>query len=798
MEKYNDDTASVLLPYCKKENNNLPADYFEPFESHPGSTERARKSSMKAFIIMMIIISAAIISVIIALGLLLKAAAESGRTPVENETSVILPTQVTSSSLSSIVTESYMTASLPEETSYITSFSTSYIKPVLSTTQHVQSSMVTLASTMSATATSILHHTVYPTSTVSVLPNATVLPISSTEFSITFVTSSILMTSTISPSTSTIGPVCKEDEFQCNDGSCIAKMYVCDGHPHCSGGEEENINCKCSLDQFRCSSGQCISSQFRCDGNIHCLDQSDEINCTNCIGKPCSSGLCLWSLHKKCNGLIDCSDFSDELGCARRVGQRLCRNGLWVPMNKWCDGIDDCFDNSDEKSCGECSPSQFQCLNGKCIMMDWRCDGQVDCSEREDEADCGKCSAQEHTCSDYSCVPQQKICNGINDCETGTDEMSCVELRGNSNDLEHQSGVLMIQTRGEVNKFPVCAASLWTQQASDLVCKHLGQQKGLMHSNVSLSQTGLVGVTSFYHLIASGNMQDSVLKYMEKRSACDSSLVISLNCMPKECGRRKVEFLTPFITGGSIAPKGKWPWVASLSQMGKDLCGSSLISNQWVLTAAHCIFQSQYDYSKVPYNFEVLLGTNDRSRVPQSTAQRIQVQRVFIHPNMTRSQTGGTDWDAALLYLSKPVEFTDYIQPLCLPDADHLYTTSSVCFLAGWGFINPAHLTVKEMRDAKMSLWDDELCEKNVVTGEKVVNIDTTLCAGYMSGAISGCQGDSGSPLMCQDARGHWSQAGIISSGSETCDGKQPGRANRFTRVTSIVDWIEKIMTDNS
>ncbi|KAK3593586.1 hypothetical protein CHS0354_018682 [Potamilus streckersoni] len=805
MEKTSDDTASVLLPRLEKENNNLPADCFEPFEIHSDNTKTAKKSSMKALAITLILILTAIASAVIALALFLKAADKSGQPPYESvngtkqlETYITSSTQV--SSLSSIVTESYMTTSLFKETSYIISFSTSHIKTVTSTTQHVQSSMATLASTLSATATSSLIHTVSPTHTVTVLQSATISPISSTIFSSTFVTpSSILVTSsTISPSTSTTRPVCREDEFQCNDGSCINRMYVCDGHPHCSGGEEENINCTCASDQFRCSSGQCISNQFQCDGNIHCLDQSDEINCTNCKGFQCRSGLCLWSPYKKCNGYIDCDDFSDELNCVRTVGNTRCNNGLWVPNNKWCDGIDDCFDNSDEKTCVDCSPSQFQCQNGKCIMMDWECDGQVDCSEREDEANCDQCSAQEHTCSDYNCVPQQKICNGINDCKAGTDEMSCVELRGTKNDLEQESGVLMIQTRGEDNKYPVCAASLWTQQASNLVCKHLGQQQGLRHTNVSLSQSGLMKVTSFYHLTASGNMQDSVLKYMEKRSACDSSLVISLTCMPKECGRRKVEILTPLIAGGSIAPKGKWPWVVSLSHMGKDICGGSLISNQWVLTAAHCILQDQYDYSKVPYNFEVLLGTNDRSRVPQSTAQRIQVKRVFLHPNTTRTMTGSTDWDTALLYLSKPVEFTDYIQPLCLPDANNVYSASSVCYLAGWGYINPAQLTVREMRDAKMSLWDDEMCEKNVVTGEKVVNIDTTLCAGYKSGAISGCQGDSGSPLMCQDVRGRWSQAGILSSGNEACDGRQFNRANRFTRMTNIVDWIVQIMKKNS
>ena len=69
------------------------------------------------------------------------------------------------------------------------------------------------------------------------------------------------------------------------------------------------------------------------------------------------------------------------------------------------------------------------------------------------------------------------------------------------------------------------------------------------------------------------------------------------------------------IVGGTNAFPGSWPWQAEVLKLDKDTmkyshhCGGTLISSQWVMTAAHCVFEVPF-----PCRYKVVLGNYKKER----------------------------------------------------------------------------------------------------------------------------------------------------------------------------------------
>ncbi|WAQ98002.1 CORIN-like protein [Mya arenaria] len=582
---------------------------------------------------------------------------------------------------------------------------------------------------------------------------------SSTSSSSTSTTSSTT-TTVISASSSTTALTttfkpCLDGQFQClSDGSCIKAAYVCDGRPHCPRAEDEPENCTCTQDQFTCANGQCIPARFRCDKVSQCDDLSDEINCTNCEGFKCNSGLCLWTTSVQCNGYINCLDLSDEVNCMLRPGYMRCKNGLTIPNHKFCDHKDDCFDNSDETD-EECDPyyDPLMCSNHEracadlsaCYLHDWHCDGYTDCADQSDESNCGTCVSGEFQCGDYSCVQESHVCDGIKNCPGGEDELDCVHLSAG------MTGVLTL-TSSDL-QLPVCS-SQWNPSIATEVCMQLGQGSAYSSNFLSLASAGFTAKSGVMSLINTRPLarNETVLSRFTQMSSCETGTVLKINCQPKGCGEKQIETLTPFIVGGNLASRGEWPWVVSLVKQGTNICGGAILGTRW----------------------------------------RVRVNKIFINPRTLKLENGQMDWDMALLELRTPLVFGDYVQPICLPAQMAPNPTHQQCYLAGWGYINVQGVSVVDLRDAKMQLYTDEECSKNTVSIESRVNTNSTMCAGYGHGQISGCQGDSGSPLMCQDNSGHWSVQGLMSYGTDGCDGRSKFLFNRFAKVSTSVDWLHR------
>jgi secreted trypsin-like serine protease len=221
-------------------------------------------------------------------------------------------------------------------------------------------------------------------------------------------------------------------------------------------------------------------------------------------------------------------------------------------------------------------------------------------------------------------------------------------------------------------------------------------------------------------------------------------IALALTCT----GVQQATAVQPLIIGGTEADE-PYPFMVSLqTRSSQHFCGGSLLSAEWILTAAHCV------QGKQPEAVSARIGSHDRTQ----GGELKQAAEIVTHPDYDPDGAGG---DVALVRLSEPAESA----PVPVAPATEVGMPAR---LLGWGQTCPTigcgdSPVILQQLDT--TLVEGELCTA-------AFDAKVELCVDNAGGDAGSCYGDSGGPALHRTEEGRWEVLGITSrpgNGDPTC-----------------------------
>ncbi|XP_058805922.1 trypsin-like [Phymastichus coffea] len=234
--------------------------------------------------------------------------------------------------------------------------------------------------------------------------------------------------------------------------------------------------------------------------------------------------------------------------------------------------------------------------------------------------------------------------------------------------------------------------------------------------------------------------------------------------------------LKPRIAQGSFVNIEDYPYQANLIDYGSDertykepICGASIISSQWLVTAGHCLVD------KPKEELKVRTGATYR----YNDGKEHEIDEMIIHPDFERYYYTISN-DIALIKLTEPIEVNSVQKPILLPTSFDKPVPGKKLTITGFGRegMNDDGKT-PQLKVAKLTIVSLGKC-RELYYFDPVT--DNVLCAG--TDAASTCNGDSGGPAVM-----HGRLAGIVSSGFLCSTIDIPAT---FTNINKYINWILK------
>ncbi|XP_018393752.1 PREDICTED: uncharacterized protein LOC108772673 [Cyphomyrmex costatus] len=241
------------------------------------------------------------------------------------------------------------------------------------------------------------------------------------------------------------------------------------------------------------------------------------------------------------------------------------------------------------------------------------------------------------------------------------------------------------------------------------------------------------------------------------------------------------------VVGGKGADFGEWPWqvlVREATWLGlftKNKCGGVLITDKYVITAAHC--QPGFLASLVAVFGEYdISGELEPKRSVTKNVRRVIVNRGYDPATFEN--------DLALLELESPVQFDEHIVPICMPE-DGIDFTGRMATVTGWGRLKYNGGVPSVLQEVQVPIMENSVCQEMFQTADHAkLILDSFLCAGYANGQKDSCEGDSGGPLVMERPDGRWFLVGTVSHGIKCAAPYLPGV---YMRTTYFKPWLHSI-----
>lgn len=255
--------------------------------------------------------------------------------------------------------------------------------------------------------------------------------------------------------------------------------------------------------------------------------------------------------------------------------------------------------------------------------------------------------------------------------------------------------------------------------------------------------------------------------------------------------------IRPLVHYGQPTYAGQFPWHVALyyytSTQLNYICGSTLINDGYLLTAAHCATQSNTEIPLRASNIVAFLGKEFLHEFTPHE-QNSRIERIIIHEDYNPMKLYS---DIALLKLKKRPQLTSYVSPVCLwsnDDGDINKLIGKLGTIPGWGVTEDGNLSEKLM-SIKMPIISLQQCIWSNPNIFGYITSEKSFCAGFRNGSTV-CNGDSGGGLVFEQ-NSKWFLRGIVSTGvgqkdrALSCSSKD---FVVFTNVAKFNQWISEFL----